>query len=175
MVHHADHTNFSATSKKEAYDEMLLACSALLVDNWVANTANVSSLLWHMFHSLKVPVNWTGFYVLDETTKDKSGSERQLILGPFQGKVACQTIAFGKGVCGIAAERQMIQLVPDVNAFPDHIACDGETQSEIVVPLVKDGVTVAVIDIDCLDKAAFDETDAVYLDKLADLLLTKWV
>lgn len=165
---------------------MLMGCSALLVDNWVANTANASSLLWHMFHSLKVPVNWTGFYVLDKSVADEATSEAmeqgkdqkkkaQLILGPFQGKVACQTIAFGKGVCGIAAENQMIQLVPDVNAFPDHIACDGETQSEIVVPIVKDGVTIGVIDIDCLEKDAFDETDAIYLDKLADLLMTKWI
>ena len=78
-------------------------------------------------------MNWAGFYVLDSSTPD------QLILGPFQGKVACQTIAFGRGVCGAAAQSKQTQLVPDVEDFPGHIACDGDSKSEIVVPIVKDG------------------------------------
>lgn len=78
-------------------------------------------------------MNWAGFYVLDP------GQPKQLILGPFQGKVACQTIAFGRGVCGAAASTKKTQLVPDVERFPGHIACDGDTRSEIVVPIIKDG------------------------------------
>lgn len=77
-------------------------------------------------------MNWAGFYVLDASKPD------QLILGPFQGKVACQTIAFGRGVCGAAAQSKQTQLVPDVEKFPGHIACDGDSKSEIVVPILKD-------------------------------------
>jgi len=101
-----------------------------------SNTANTASLLWHAFHSLQSPsnqVNWAGFYVLDKTVAD------QLILGPFHGKVACQTIAFGRGVCGVAAASGETQLVPDVERFPGHIACDGDSKSEIVVPIIKGG------------------------------------
>ena len=101
-----------------------------------SNTANAASLIWHALHALPSPsnqVNWAGFYVLDPSTPE------QLILGPFQGKVACQTIAFGKGVCGAAASSRQTQLVPDVEEFPGHIACDGESRSEIVVPIIKGG------------------------------------
>ena len=101
-----------------------------------SNTANAASLIWHGLHALLSPsnqVNWAGFYVSDPSTPS------QLILGPFQGKVACQTIAFGKGVCGAAAQTQKTQLVPDVEEFPGHIACDGDSKSEIVVPIVDNG------------------------------------
>ena len=103
-----------------------------------SNLANTASLLWHALHSLPAPsnqVNWAGFYVLDTSNTSRD----QLILGPFQGKVACQTIAFGRGVCGTAAAKVQTQLVPDVEAFPGHIACDGESRSEIVVPVVREG------------------------------------
>ena len=103
-----------------------------------SNLANTASLLWHALHSLPAPsnqVNWAGFYVLDTSNTNRD----QLILGPFQGKVACQTIAFGRGVCGTAAAKAETQLVPDVDAFPGHIACDGESRSEIVVPVVREG------------------------------------
>ena len=102
----------------------------------LSNTANAASLIWHALHALPSPsnqVNWAGFYVLDSSTPN------QLILGPFQGKVACQTIAFGKGVCGAAAQSQKTQLVPDVEYFPGHIACDGDSRSEIVVPIIRSG------------------------------------
>jgi L-methionine (R)-S-oxide reductase len=101
-----------------------------------SNTANAASLIWHALHALPSPsnqVNWAGFYVSDPSTPN------QLILGPFQGKVACQTIAFGTGVCGAAAQSQKTQLVPDVEQFPSHIACDGDSKSEIVVPILKNG------------------------------------
>jgi len=105
--------------------------------NWVCNLANAASLLWHMFHSLPQPspaVNWAGFYVLDP--KDR---EHQLILGPFQGKVACQTIKIGKGVCGTVAATGDTLLLQDVDAFPGHIACDADSKSEIVVPIRRAG------------------------------------
>lgn len=136
---HADATDFSsAITKKEAYTALLQSLTALTHDtrNWVANTANTSSLLWHLFHAQPLPlsaVNWAGFYVLDST--DPS----QLVLGPFHGKVACQLIKVGKGVCGTVAARGKSEIVPDVEKFPGHIACDGETKSEIVVPIILDG------------------------------------
>ena len=102
----------------------------------ISNTANAASLIWHALHALPSPsnkVNWAGFYVADSSTPN------QLILGPFQGKVACQTIAFGRGVCGAAAQSKETQLVPDVEEFPGHIACDGDSKSEIVVPIVQRG------------------------------------
>lgn len=110
-----------------------------------------------------------GFYVLDP-----SSTKPQLILGPFHGKVACQVIAFGRGVCGVAAESQTTQLVPDVEQFPGHIACDGDSKSEIVVPIVaeKDGEkkVVAIIDVDCAEMNGFDEVDKKNLEQLAELI-----
>lgn len=135
--------------------------------NWVCNTANAASLLWHMFHSLPAPsssVNWSGFYVLDKTVAD------QLILGPFQGKVACQIIRVGQGVCGGAAAEKKTLLIDDVEAFPGHIACDGDSRSEIVVPIMLEQNCMGVIDIDCADLNGFDETDREGLEALAKLL-----
>lgn len=105
-----------------------------------------------------------GFYVLDPTASER------LILGPFQGRVACQTISFGRGVCGLAASSRDIQLVPNVEKFPGHIACDGASRSEIVVPVLVDGKTVAVIDIDCAAVDGFDLVDKTGLEALAELL-----
>lgn len=113
----------------------------------------------------------SGFYVLDS-----SSSSPQLILGPFQGKVACQTIRFGRGVCGTAAETQATQLVNDVEKFPGHIACDGDSKSEIVVPIVVENQetgekkTVAIIDVDCAELNGFDDVDKTNLEALARLL-----
>jgi L-methionine (R)-S-oxide reductase len=107
----------------------------------------------------------TGFYTLDP-----GSPTNQLILGPFQGKVACQTIAFSRGVCGAAAASGKTQLVPDVDLFPGHIACDGDSRSEVVVPIVVDGKVVAIIDVDCAEVNGFDETDKEWLEKLAKLL-----
>lgn len=135
--------------------------------NWVCNTANAASLLWHMFKALPAPsssVNWSGFYVLDKLKPN------QLILGPFHGKVACQTIAIGKGVCGTAASKAETVLLQDVETFPGHIACDSDSKSEVVVPIVLRGKVVGVIDIDCAENGGFDEHDREGLEKLAKLL-----
>lgn len=108
---------------------------------------------------------------------DPSSKEPQLILVPFQGKVACQTIAFGRGICGTAASSRETQLVDDVDKFPGHIACDGDSRSEIVVPILAEARSgsgergvVAVIDVDCAVLGGFDECDKRYLQQLADLL-----
>ncbi|ETN43303.1 uncharacterized protein HMPREF1541_02462 [Cyphellophora europaea CBS 101466] len=143
----------------------------LVVDqrNWVCNTANAASLLWHLFHSLPAPsssVNWSGFYVVDKAKPS------QLVLGPFHGKVACQTIAVGKGVCGTVAEKAQTLLLEDVETFPGHIACDSDSKSEVVVPIMVDGKVVGVIDIDCAETSGFDEVDRTGLERLA-LLLAK--
>lgn len=166
MVHHADYSSFTTQTRKETLELVVDSYRALSDNqpNWVCNLSNASSLLWHAYHSLNIPVNWAGFYVLDP--RDPT----QLILGPFQGKVACQTIKLGKGVCGVAASTMQTQLVPNVQEFPGHIACDGETQSEIVVPIVKDGRVLGVIDIDCLALGAFDEVDEELLESLAQLI-----
>lgn len=111
---------------------------AKLTDPTQSNLANTASLLWHLYHSLPSPstsVNWSGFYVLDPSDPTR----QRLILGPFQGKVACQTIQFGRGVCGASAAGAKTVLVPDVDEFPGHIACDGDSRSEIVVPIIQNG------------------------------------
>ncbi|CDR42951.1 CYFA0S10e04192g1_1 [Cyberlindnera fabianii] len=162
--HHASYANFTTSSRRETLEQVLLSYEALSdgQDNWVCNLSNASSLIWHAYHSLPLNINWAGFYVQDP--KDES----QLILGPFQGKVACQTIKIGKGVCGTAAGSKETQVVPDVEKFPGHIACDGETKSEIVVPIVDaSGVVRGVIDIDCLEYEGFGEVDKELLEKLA--------
>ncbi|KAF2451844.1 GAF domain-like protein [Karstenula rhodostoma CBS 690.94] len=136
---HADSSHFTqGMSKKEVYAQVLEQATALFDGqrNWVCNFSNAAALLWHAYHSLPAPssaVNWSGFYFTDPS------NPRKLILGPFQGQVACQAIAFGRGVCGTAAETKFTQLVEDVEKFPGHIACDGASKSEIVVPIVKDG------------------------------------
>ncbi|KAF1824093.1 GAF domain nucleotide-binding protein [Dissoconium aciculare CBS 342.82] len=158
---HADASNFEAgVSKSAAYEQIIEQAKAF-------NTANAAALLWHALHAAPHPsnrVNWAGFYVSDPFQQD------QLILGPFQGKVACQTIKFGRGVCGAAAASQQTQLVPDVEEFPGHIACDGESASEIVVPIVRDGKLVAIIDLDCAVKGGFDLEDQKYLEEFAQII-----
>ncbi|KAJ6440444.1 GAF domain nucleotide-binding protein [Purpureocillium lavendulum] len=179
---HADASNFADdVTKDDAYEQVLLQTEGLCTGqrNWLSltprsNLANAASLLWHGYKSLPAPskeVNWAGFYVLDP-----SSSKPQLILGPFQGKVACQTIEFGRGVCGTAASTRQTQVVADVDQFPGHIACDGDSRSEIVVPILadKDGSgekkVVAIIDVDCAALDGFDELDRKYLEELAELL-----
>ena len=120
----------------------------------VANMANVAALIWHFVPGL----NWAGFYRV-------VGSE--LVLGPFQGKPACIRIPLGKGVCGTAAVLGETQLVADVHAFPGHIACDAASRSELVVPVMREGAVVAVIDLDSPLAAHFEAEDALGLERLA--------
>ena len=124
----------------------------------LANTANMAALLYQALPDL----NWAGFYFL-------RGGE--LVLGPFQGKIACVRIAVGRGVCGTAARQQRTIVVPDVHEFPGHIACDGASRSEIVVPLVRDGRLLGVLDIDSPRVARFDGEDAKSLEAAVEMLL----
>ncbi|EAW11654.1 GAF domain-containing protein [Aspergillus clavatus NRRL 1] len=149
-----------------------------------SNLSNIASLLWHAYAALPPPsssVNWAGFYIRQDkfpqpaSTTSSSTTEPPenlllLLLGPFQGRPACQEIRFGRGVCGAAAEQRQTVLVPDVHAFPGHIACDASSRSEIVVPVLVGGETVAIIDVDCTEPSGFDEVDRKYLEELAALL-----
>ncbi|TPX13294.1 uncharacterized protein E0L32_006267 [Thyridium curvatum] len=179
---HADASNFAADiTKEEAYEQVLSQAGGLFDGqrNWVCNLANTSSLLWHAFKSLPAPsnqVNWAGFYTLDPLSPP---GKPQLILGPFHGKVACEVIPFTRGVCGAAAATQRTQVVDDVDKFPGHIACDAESRSEIVVPIVAgvDGAdgggssrVVAIIDVDCAVPDGFDDVDRKWLERLAELV-----
>ena len=150
-----------ASGKAELYAELLTQAKGLLHDehDLVANAANFSALLYHSLPDL----NWVGFYFL------KDG---ELLVGPFQGKPACVRIALGKGVCGTAAEMRATQVVPDVNKFPGHIFCDGDSLSELVVPLVKrDGSLLGVLDLDSPKLARFDQEDKAGLQALAGTFL----
>jgi GAF domain-containing protein len=150
----------SGLTKAQAYRELSGHLDGLLAGerNGMANAANMAALLYQMLPDL----NWAGFYFLQ-------GGD--LVVGPFQGKVACVRIALGRGVCGTAAQRRETVVVPDGNAFPGHIACDSASRSEIVLPLVQDGRLVGVLDLDSPRLARFDEEDAAGLRAAADLLL----
>ena len=142
------------------YDHLAIELSALLAGerDFLANMANAAALLYHTLPDL----NWAGFYLL------KQG---QLVLGPFQGRPACVRIDLGRGVCGTAAQRRETMIVPDVQQFSGHIACDAFSRSEIVVPLLAGGRLLGVLDLDSPRLARFDETDAGGLDVLVRLLL----
>lgn len=149
----------SEATKPELYRELLSAAEALTGDepDAVANMANCAALLWQFVPRL----NWAGFYRV-------IGGE--LVLGPFIGQPACIRIPLGQGVCGTAAAKCSTQLVADVHAFPGHIACDAASQSELVVPVVRDGAVVAVIDLDSPEPGRFDVEDAAGIEALAALL-----
>jgi len=142
-------TRIETDSKPAFYDELVQQARGLLHDEHdrIANAANFAALVWHA-----VPdINWCGFYFFDG---------RELVVGPFQGKPACVRIALGRGVCGTAAQTRATQLVEDVNAFAGHIFCDGDSRSEVVVPLVDaQGALIGVWDVDSPLLARFDEDD----------------
>ncbi len=152
-------------SPKERYDELCQAVEALTADepDGVANMANTASLLWEFLPDLI----WAGFYRVS-STKDGSGDE--LVLGPFVGRPACIRIPFGQGVCGSAAQQAKVHLVADVHAFPGHIACDAASRSELGVPVLRDEVVIAVIDLDSPTASRFDEADAKGIEALARIL-----
>ena len=151
----ADHT----VPKPDLYRELASAADALTAGerDGVANMANISALLWQWLPDL----NWAGFYRL---------LDGELVLGPFCGKPACIRIALGSGVCGTAAASGETQRVADVHAFPGHIACDAASRSELVVPLVRGGAVVAVIDLDSPVRDRFDEDDQAGIEALAALV-----
>lgn len=145
--------------KPELYAELLAAAQALVEGELdaVANMANVAALIFELVPNL----NWAGFY---------RAVEGGLVLGPFQGRAACIRIASGQGVCGTALASGETQLVPDVHAFPGHIACDAASRSELVVPVWREGKVIAVIDLDSPQPGRFDQADASGIEALAGLL-----
>jgi GAF domain-containing protein len=147
--------------KPSAYRQLNEQLGALVADerDGLANAANTAALLYEGLPDL----NWVGFYFLRGET---------LLLGPFQGKVACIRIPLGRGVCGTAAQERRTVIVPDVHAFPGHIACDAASRSEIVLPLIRDGVLWGVLDLDSPTPARFDQEDAEGLKASVELLLT---
>lgn len=148
----------SGDSKAEKYEVLYKQIKELVgyETDEIANMANISSMIHETFGFL-----WTGFYrVVGE----------ELVLGPFQGPLACSRIKFGKGVCGTAWKEECSLVVPDVEQFPGHIACSSLSRSEIVVPVLSDGVIVAVLDIDSRELSTFDEEDRFWLEKIVSLL-----
>ena len=145
------------TNSRDLCDELSAVIDG--VTHKIANLANASALLWEAMDNL----NWAGFYLMEEG---------RLVLGPFQGKVACVEIEVGKGVCGTAVAERKTQLVPDVHAFAGHIACDSASNSEIVVPLFKNGEVVGVLDIDSPLFARFDENDREGLENFSRIIET---
>lgn len=152
----------STASKAELYHDLHAALDAITANepDPIANMANAAALIWEYLPDL----NWAGFYRV-------IGGE--LVLGPFQGKVACIRIPLGKGVCGTAAATGETQLVADVHAFPGHIACDAASISELVIPIFRDGRVIAVLDLDSPSPARFSKEDANGCESLAKLLSTR--
>ena len=145
--------------KSDMYRELVKSADALTSgeSDGVANMSNIAALLWEFLPD----VNWTGFYrVVDG----------ELVLGPFQGKAACIRIPFGRGVCGAAAQTGETQLVEDVHAFPGHIACDANSASELVVPVMRDGQVIAVVDLDSPSRGRFDQDDALGIESLVAVI-----
>lgn len=147
------------TDKTTIYRELLLGLSALIEGepDFIANLANITALIKQAFPN----VSWVGFY-------RKIGEE--LVLGPFQGKIACTRIGFGRGVCGAAVQRRVTIIVDNVDHFPGHIACDEDSRSEIVVPIVRGEQVLGVLDLDSARLANFDAVDAEYLGKIAEVV-----
>jgi GAF domain-containing protein len=146
-------------STEERYILLLDQLKSLLHkdENLISNLANASAAIKQTFEK----VSWVGFYLFDGI---------KLYLGPFQGKVACTTIATGKGVCGSAAKEKRTFIVPDVNKFPGHIFCDADSKSEVVVPIIKGQKLMGVLDLDSASFNSFDETDKKYLEKFCNFL-----
>ncbi|MBP2001678.1 GAF domain-containing protein [Paenibacillus shirakamiensis] len=156
MFHQQTYTG----SRPEQYDTVISQLHSLIEgeSNAIANLANAAALLGSFLQE----INWAGFYLYDG---------QELVLGPFQGLPACIRIPLNKGVCGAAAQERKTMVVEDVHAFPGHIACDAATNSEIVIPMFKDGHLLGVLDIDSPLHGRFDDTDREYLEKFVQVLV----
>lgn len=158
-INMAEELHVRIGNKKEQYEALLPQLTSLLSGepDLIANMANVAAALYQTFHHF-----WIGFYrVIDD----------KLVLSPFQGPIACTRIGFGKGVCGTAWKEARTVIVPDVEQFPGHIACNSASRSEIVVPVFQNDKVIAVLDIDSDSLNTFDETDAFYLEQICTLLI----
>lgn len=150
--------NFETKDKFYNYLNMKLTALICEESDWLANLSNASAILWQLLEE----INWAGFYLF---------KNEELILGPFQGKPACTHIKIGKGVCGTAADKRETQMVKDVHDFPGHIACDSASNSEIVVPIIKNDKLIGVLDIDSPVFNRFDETDKKHLEKFVSIIV----
>src|SRR5688572_21558381 len=148
-----------AGDKATLYADLASALEGLVAGEMdgIANMANAASLIWETLPD----INWVGFY------RNIGG---ELVVGPFQGRPACVRIPFGSGVCGVAAETRQVQLVEDVHAFPGHIACDSASKSEVVVPIIRDGELLGVLDIDSPKDARFDAEDEAGCVRIAEIM-----
>ncbi|WP_291402275.1 GAF domain-containing protein [Daejeonella sp.] len=155
----AEDLNIAKGTKNEQYSSLIPQITALLSGetDQIANMANVCAALKEQFNFF-----WVGFYMV-------KGNE--LVLGPFQGPVACTRIQKSKGVCGSSWAQSKTLIVPDVEAFPGHIACSSASKSEIVIPIIRNGSVIGVLDVDSDELNSFDETDAIYLSQILDLIL----
>lgn len=147
----------ASASKQEQYEELIPQIVALVSDepNSIANMSNIVASLKQTFDYY----SWVGFYLFDKDSNE-------LVLGPFQGKIACTRIGIGKGVCGTSFQQKETIIVPDVDQFPGHIFCDGGSKSEIVVPIFHHSEIIGVLDVDSYSYNSFDETDKLYLEQL---------
>lgn len=154
----AEHLYIAEGTKAEKYETLLPQIEAIVSgeEDVIANMANVAAVIHETFGFW-----WTGFYRV---------LQGELVLGPFQGPLACTRIKIGKGVCGTCWQQKQTQVVPDVELFPGHIACSSASRSEIVVPLMIDGEVIAVMDIDSAELNTFDEQDKHYLEKVAEII-----
>lgn len=158
LLNNIEKINFE--SKDKFYNYLNLKLTGLICEepDWLANLSNASAVLWLLLEE----INWAGFYLYKND---------ELILGPFQGKTACTHIKLGNGVCGTAAAKLDTQLVKNVHEFPGHIACDSASNSEIVVPIIKNEKLIGVLDIDSPILNRFDETDQKYLEKFVSIIV----
>ncbi|KAF8586387.1 GAF domain-like protein [Ramaria rubella] len=185
---HADTSLVPSTihTKEDFYKHISAQLQSLLEGqrNWISNLSNAASLLYHSFLSFPAhfgpderAVNWTGFYLkaslFPMSPDEQAVSEGRLLLGPFSGKPACQFIRAqaGKGVCADAFVSQKTVTVVDVDTYPGHVACDGGTKSEIVLPIVHQGHAIGVLDLDCLAHGAFSDEDQAGLEKIVQILV----
>lgn len=154
-----DHNKISAPDRESFYKILLIRLEGMLSSesDSIANLANSSALLFQNLND----INWAGYYII---------KNNELVLGPFQGRTACTRIKMGNGVCGTAAKEQKIQVVKNVHEFEGHIACDSATNSEIVIPVIINGMVKALLDIDSPSFERFDEIDAEYLKLFVDKL-----
>lgn len=151
--------NITSAKKAERYKELIPQIVSIISEerNTIANMANIIAALKQSVEYY----SWVGFYLLDEP-------RNELVLGPFQGKTACTRIAIGRGVCGTAFQKQQTIIVPDVHQFPGHIFCDGDSKSEIVIPIIKNSKPFGVLDVDSYDYNSFDEIDKQSLELLIE-------
>lgn len=151
-----------AGDKEEKYKALLSQIDSLIIkeDNVMSSLSNLTAILKSTFER----ISWVGFYLYDG---------QKLYLGPFQGNLACTNIEIGKGVCGLAANNRETIVVPDVEIFPGHIACDARSKSEIVIPIVKNDELFGVLDLDSYAYNSFDDIDKTYLEKVIDYLVQK--